>query len=44
MMTRMPDYSRRAVLGLGASATLGAVGAYALGMFLAPRTSHAAPP
>ncbi|WP_373198233.1 alpha/beta hydrolase-fold protein [Mycobacterium marinum] len=43
MMTRMPDLSRRAVLGLGASATLGAVGAYALDMALLPRTSRAAP-
>ncbi|GJO03946.1 hypothetical protein NJB18091_41070 [Mycobacterium marinum] len=39
----MPDLSRRAVLGLGASATLGAVGAYALDMALLPRTSRAAP-
>ncbi|BAV39888.1 alpha/beta hydrolase-fold protein [Mycobacterium ulcerans] len=43
MMARMPDLSRRAVLGLGASATLGAVGAYALDMALLPRTSRAAP-
>lgn len=42
-MARMPDLSRRAVLGLGASATLGAVGAYALDMALLPRTSRAAP-
>ncbi|WP_373140110.1 alpha/beta hydrolase-fold protein [Mycobacterium marinum] len=43
MMARMPDLSRRAVLGLGASATLGAVGAYALDMAFLPRTSRAAP-
>ncbi|WP_134431092.1 alpha/beta hydrolase-fold protein [Mycobacterium ulcerans] len=43
MMARMPDLSRRAVLGLGASATLGAVGTYALDMALLPRTSRAAP-
>ncbi len=42
-MARMPDLSRRAVLGLGASATLGAVGTYALDMALLPRTSRAAP-
>lgn len=41
MMTRMPDLSRRAVLGLGAA--LGAVGAYGLDILLQPRTSHAAP-
>lgn len=43
MMTRMPDLSRRAVLGLGAGAALGAVGAYGLDILLQPRTSHAAP-
>jgi S-formylglutathione hydrolase FrmB len=39
----MPDLSRRAVLGLGASAAVGAVGAYALDMLFAPRTSVAMP-
>lgn len=43
MMARMPDLSRRAVLGLGAGAALGAVGAYGLDILLQPRTSHAAP-
>ncbi|ARG92437.1 alpha/beta hydrolase-fold protein [Mycobacterium kansasii] len=43
MMARMPDLSRRAVLGLGASATLGAGGVFALDMLLQPRTSHATP-
>ncbi|MBW0015539.1 alpha/beta hydrolase-fold protein [Mycobacterium sp.] len=43
MMARMPDMSRRALLGLGASATVGAVGAYALDLLLHTRTSHAAP-
>ena len=43
MMARMPDLSRRAVLGLGASAALGAVGAVGLDILLQPRTSHAAP-
>ncbi|BBX94809.1 alpha/beta hydrolase-fold protein [Mycobacterium lacus] len=43
MMTRMPDLSRRAVLGLGASAAFGAFGAYALDMLFQPRTSHAMP-
>jgi len=42
-MARMPDLSRRAVLGLGASAAAGAVGAYALDIVLKPRTSHAMP-
>ncbi len=43
MMARMPDLmSRRAVLGLGASAAIGAVGAYTLDM-LAPRSSRAMP-
>ncbi|MGA7052043.1 MAG: alpha/beta hydrolase, partial [Mycobacterium sp.] len=37
MMTRMPDLSRRTVLGLGASAVVGGVGAYALDMLLQPR-------
>jgi pimeloyl-ACP methyl ester carboxylesterase len=43
MMARMPDLSRRALLGLGASAAVGAVGAYALDILVEPRTSHAAP-
>ncbi|MGA7053463.1 MAG: alpha/beta hydrolase-fold protein [Mycobacterium sp.] len=43
MMTRMPDLSRRTVLGLGASAVVGGVGAYALDMLLQPRMSQAMP-
>jgi S-formylglutathione hydrolase FrmB len=43
MMARMPDLSRRALLGLGASAAVGAAGAYALDIVLQPRPSHAAP-
>ena len=43
MMARMPDLSRRAVLGLGASAAVGAVGAYALDILFQPRTSQAMP-
>jgi S-formylglutathione hydrolase FrmB len=43
MMYGMPDLSRRAVLGLGASATVGAASAYALNVLIQPRTSHAAP-
>ncbi len=43
MIARMPDLSRRAVLGLGASTTVGAVGAYALDILLQPRTSQAMP-
>jgi S-formylglutathione hydrolase FrmB len=43
MMARMPDLSRRALLGLGASAAVGAVGAYALDMLVQPRTSQAMP-
>ncbi len=39
-MARMPDLSRRTLLGLGASAAVGASGAYAL---FQPRTSHATP-
>ncbi|OBA81485.1 esterase [Mycobacterium sp. 1164966.3] len=39
----MPDLSRRAVLGLGASAAVGAVSAYALNVLVQPRPSHAAP-
>ena len=42
-MARMPDLSRRALLGLGASAAIGATGACALGTLLQPRTSHAMP-
>lgn len=42
-MARMPDLSRRAVLGLGASAVAGAVGAYTLDTLLSPRTSLAMP-
>ena len=42
-MARMPDLSRRALLGLGASAAVGAVGAYGLDILLEPRTSHAMP-
>jgi pimeloyl-ACP methyl ester carboxylesterase len=40
MMARMPDLSRRTVLGLGA----GAAGAYALDMLFQPGTSQAMPP
>jgi len=43
MMSRMPDLSRRALLGLGAGAAVGAVGAYALDILLPPRASHAMP-
>jgi len=43
MMARMPDLSRRALLGLGAGAAVGAVGAYALDMLVQPRTSQAMP-
>jgi len=42
-MARMPDLSRRAVLSLGASAAVGAVGAYALDILFQPRTSQAMP-
>lgn len=42
-MARMPELSRRAVLGLGAGTVLGATSAYAIDMLLQPRTSHAAP-
>lgn len=42
-MAPMPDLSRRALFGLGASAAVGAAGAYALDILLEPRTSHAAP-
>jgi S-formylglutathione hydrolase FrmB len=43
MMARMPDLSRRALLGLGASAAVGAAGAYALDILFEARTSRAAP-
>jgi pimeloyl-ACP methyl ester carboxylesterase len=43
MIARMPDLSRRAVLSLGASAAVGAVGAYALDILFKPRTSQAMP-
>lgn len=43
MMARMPDLSRRTLLGLGASAAFGATGAYALDIVFQPRTSHATP-
>jgi len=42
-MARMPDLSRRRVLGLGASAAAGAVSAYALDILFQPRTSQAMP-
>jgi pimeloyl-ACP methyl ester carboxylesterase len=43
MMARMPDLSRRALLSLGASATAGAVGTYALDILFRPRPSQAMP-
>jgi S-formylglutathione hydrolase FrmB len=43
MMARMPDLSRRALLGLGASAAVGAAGGFALDILVQPRTSHATP-
>jgi S-formylglutathione hydrolase FrmB len=43
MMARMPDLSRRTLLGLGAGAAVGAAGGYALDLLLQPRTSHATP-
>jgi S-formylglutathione hydrolase FrmB len=43
MMARMPDVSRRTVLGLGAAAACGAVGAYALDVVFEAHTSDAAP-
>jgi S-formylglutathione hydrolase FrmB len=43
MMARMPDLSRRAVLRLGASAAVGAAGAYALDILFQARTSQAMP-
>lgn len=42
-MARMPDISRRTVLGLGVSAVGGAVGAYAFDMLFQARESAAAP-
>ena len=42
-MARMPDFSRRTLLGLGAGAAVGATGAYALDLLFQPRTSHATP-
>jgi S-formylglutathione hydrolase FrmB len=43
MMARMPDLSRRTLLGLGAGAAVGAAGGYALDLLFQPRTSHATP-
>ncbi|OBA64730.1 esterase [Mycobacterium sp. 1100029.7] len=43
MMTRMPDLSRRAVLGLGAGAALGATGAFALDNLLHTSTTREIP-
>ncbi|OBK14901.1 alpha/beta hydrolase-fold protein [Mycobacterium asiaticum] len=43
MMTGMPEISRRAVLGLGAAATCGAVGAYAIDVLFPAHPSQAAP-
>jgi S-formylglutathione hydrolase FrmB len=43
MMARMPDLSRRAVLSLGASAAVGAAGAFALDNLLHARTSRSIP-
>jgi hypothetical protein len=42
-MARMPDLSRRALLGLCASAALGGAGAYGLDLLFRPRASHARP-
>ena len=42
MMARMPDLSRRAVLGLGASAAVGAAGAGAIGSRLLPPETEVA--
>ena len=39
----MPDFSRRAVLRLGAGVTLGAAGGYALDVLIQPRPSQAVP-
>ncbi|MCV7411062.1 esterase [Mycobacterium florentinum] len=43
MMARMPDLSRRAVLGLGASAAIGATGVFALDNLLHARPSRSIP-
>jgi len=43
MMARMPQLSRRAVLRLGASTVLGAIGAYGLDIVFQPRNSQAMP-
>lgn len=43
MMSRMPQLSRRALLRLGASAAVGAAGAYAAGTMLGARPSTARP-
>ncbi|MEE3064794.1 MAG: alpha/beta hydrolase-fold protein [Actinomycetota bacterium] len=43
MMARMPDLSRRAVLSLGASAAIGAAGAFALDNLLHTRTTRSIP-
>ncbi|ORJ55652.1 alpha/beta hydrolase-fold protein [Mycobacterium simiae] len=43
MMARMPDLSRRAVLGLGASAAIGATGALVIDNLLHTRTSRSVP-
>lgn len=42
-MARMPDLSRRALLGLGAGAAAGAVGTYGLDILFKPRPSQALP-
>ena len=42
-MARMPDLSRRTLLGLGASTAVGAAGAFALDILFQPRTSQATP-
>src|SRR5271170_1681456 len=39
----MPDFSRRAVLRLGAGVALGTAGGYALDMLIQPRPSQALP-
>ncbi|MGD1169811.1 alpha/beta hydrolase-fold protein [Mycobacterium seoulense] len=43
MMARMPDLSRRALLGLGAGAAAGAMGTYGLDILFKPRPSQALP-
>jgi S-formylglutathione hydrolase FrmB len=40
----MPDFSRRAMLRLGAGVAVGATGGYALDMLIQPRPSQAVPP